>query len=95
MAYSKTSKINLYKFVAVKDPSSSEEGGLDDPKAARALTTNINTNTRAINNLGTTINSLANVLVDIKTINLKIKSASAKTPAGKMIILAKSAASVA
>ena len=71
MAYSKTSKINLYKFVAVKDPSSSEEGGLDDPKAARALTTNINTNTRAINNLGTTINSLANVLVDIKTINLE------------------------
>ena len=71
MAYSKTSKINLYKFVAVKEPSSSEEGGLDDPKAARALTTNVNNNTRAINNLGLTINSLANVLVDIKTINLE------------------------
>ncbi len=69
--YSKTTKINLYKFVAVKDPAGNEGAGLDDPKTVKSFTTNINTNTKAINNLGLTINSLANVIVDIKTLNLE------------------------
>ena len=71
MAYSKTTKLNLYKFVQIKESDADANVGLDDPSAAKALNKNINNNTRAINNLGTTINSLANVLVDIKTINLE------------------------
>ena len=36
--YSKTSKINLYKFVAVKDPAGNEGAGLDDPKVVKSFT---------------------------------------------------------
>ena len=64
----KSSKINFYKFVQVKDPSSSL-----DPEVKKSdivLAKSINTSTRAINNLGDTVNSLAKVLVDLKKINL-------------------------
>ena len=71
MAYSKTSKINLYKFVQVQEPSSSEVNqGMDSPQATKALTKTMNINTKAINNLGSTVNSLGNVLISIKTIQL-------------------------
>jgi len=64
----KSSKINFYKFVQVKDPS----GSLDPEvtKSDIALAKSINTNTRAINNLGNTVNSFAKVLVDLKKVSL-------------------------
>ena len=64
----KSSKINFYKFVQVKDPSGSADP--DVKKSDIVLAKSINSNTRAINNLGDTVNSLAKVLVDLKKINL-------------------------
>ena len=60
---SKSSKINFYKFVQVKKPS-------NDAKSAGdiQLTNALNTNTKALNNLGATVNSLSKVLVDLKKI---------------------------
>ena len=63
----KSAKINFYKFVAVKEPSSSaiktEEGV--------ALATNLNKNTEAINNLGLVVNSLAGLLSSLRTLAVK------------------------
>ncbi|AOO19363.1 hypothetical protein WH070310_013 [Cyanophage S-RIM12_WH_07_0310] len=64
----KSSKINFYKFVQVKDPSGSANPDIKDSDIA--LAKSINTSTRAINNLGDTVNSLGNVLVDLKKVNL-------------------------
>jgi len=61
---SKTSKINFYKFVQVKKPSE----GL--PKSEVKLVAALNSNTTAVNNLGRTVNSLALILSDLKTISL-------------------------
>lgn len=64
---SKSSKINFYKFVQVKDPSSADAkkpGAAQEGKIALAL----NSNTRAVNNLGATVNSLAKVLTDLKKV---------------------------
>ena len=64
----KSSKINFYKFVQVKDPSSSANP--DVKNSDIVLAKSINTNTRAINNLGNTVNSLGKVLVDLKKVSL-------------------------
>ena len=64
----KSSKINFYKFVQVKDPSGSADP--DVKKSDIVLAKSINTNTRAINNLGETVNSLGKVLVDLKKVSL-------------------------
>lgn len=64
---SKSSKINFYKFVQVKDPGSAsakKPGAAQEGKIALAL----NSNTRAVNNLGATVNSLAKVLTDLKKV---------------------------
>jgi len=64
---SKSSKINFYKFVQVKEPSSSDAkkpGAAQESKIAKSL----NSNTKAINNLGATVNSLAKVLTDLKKV---------------------------
>lgn len=64
---SKSSKINFYKFVQVKDPGSASAkrpGAAQEGKIALAL----NSNTRAVNNLGATVNSLAKVLTDLKKV---------------------------
>lgn len=62
----KSSKINFYKFVQVKEPSSSAAVGSSNAIATKA----INTNTVAINNLGATVNSIAKILTDIKKTSL-------------------------
>jgi hypothetical protein len=59
----KSSKINFYKFVPVKQVTSTA-GAKDSSNIA--LTKAINTNTQAINNLGSTVNSLAKIAVDLK-----------------------------
>jgi len=56
----KSSKINFYKFVQVKEPSG--------VKKEVEITKSLNNNTRAINNLGLTVNSLGKVLTDLKKI---------------------------
>ena len=62
----KSSKINFYKFVQVKAPS----GSMSANKDQVALTSAINSNVKATNNLGSTLNSIANVLTDFKKIQL-------------------------
>ncbi|AOO17005.1 hypothetical protein RW220110_013 [Cyanophage S-RIM12_RW_22_0110] len=64
----KSSKINFYKFVQVKDPSGSANPAVKDSDIV--LAKSINTNTLAINNLGETVNSLGKVLVDLKKVSL-------------------------
>jgi hypothetical protein len=64
----KSSKINFYKLVQVKDPSTRMDP--DVKKSDIVLAKSINTNTRAINNLGETVNSLGKVLVDLKKVGL-------------------------
>lgn len=61
---SKTSKINFYKFVQVKEPS----GGKVEQNQNASITKSLNSNTRAVNNLGATVNSLAKVLTDLKKV---------------------------
>ena len=60
-AVNKGSKINFYKFVQVKEVSSASEGSGE-------VASVINSNTKAINNLGGTLNSLGKVLTDLKKI---------------------------
>jgi len=60
----KTSKINFYKFVQVKEPSSAAIKG--NPSAGVA--TSINASTKAINNLGTTLNSIVRILEGLKSV---------------------------
>ncbi|WLW37325.1 endolysin [Synechococcus phage S-RS29] len=59
----KSNKINFYKFVPVKQVTSTA-GAKDSSNIA--LTKAINTNTQAINNLGSTVNSLTKIAVDLK-----------------------------
>jgi len=58
----KSTKINFYKFVQVKDPSGGN-GGNASVKA-------INKNTTAVNNLGGTVNSIAGILKSLKNTQL-------------------------
>ena len=60
MAIKKTTRINLYKFVDTKMESSSAGG------ETTAIAKSINVQTQAINSMGSTINGIASVLVDIK-----------------------------
>ena len=64
MAIKKTTRINLYKFVDTKMESSSAGG------ETTAIAKSINVQTQAINSMGSTINGIASVLVDIKKIEL-------------------------
>ena len=64
----KSTKINFYKFVQVKQPSGGTTSAKTDSNVA--LTKSINTNTLAINNLGNTVNSLAKVVSDLKKVQL-------------------------
>ena len=63
----KSSKINFYKFVQVKQPSAT---AVKNSGANLQLTKALNNNTIAINRLGSTLNSLASVAVDLKKIAL-------------------------
>ena len=62
----KGAKIDFYKFVAVKPPGSESQMSAGD----KAVVTAVNSNIQATNNLGKTLNSLAKVVKDIKTIQL-------------------------
>jgi len=64
----KSSKINFYKFVNVKEPSSSLEE--KDP-AAYSTTVSLNKSTEAINNLGATINGMAGIVADLKKVEVE------------------------
>ena len=58
----KSTKINFYKFVQVKDPSGGD--------GANASVKAIHKNTIAVNNLGETVNSIGKILGDLKKIQL-------------------------
>ena len=60
---SKSNKINFYKFVQVKEP-----GGQVKQSKDAEITRALNSNTKAVNNLGLTVNSLAKVLTDLKKV---------------------------
>jgi len=64
----KGAKLNFYKFVQVKEPSGGTAAVKTDSNVA--LTKAINTNTRAINNLGDTVNSFAKIVADIKKVSI-------------------------
>lgn len=73
----KTSKINFYKFVQVKEVSStsvSKSGG------NVSLTKALNKNTVAINRIGLTLNSIAKISVDLKKVILAQYEASVLKP---------------
>ena len=59
----KSTKINFYKFVQVKDPSAKSVEG--------EVVKSLNMNTGAINNLGATVNSIAKIANDFKRIQLQ------------------------
>ncbi len=61
MAIQKSSKINMYRFVNINDDSS---GGADP------VAKSINTQTQAINNMGKTINGIAQTVVNLKNLAL-------------------------
>ena len=67
----KTTKINFYKFVQVKEPTGTSHKG--------NLVKSINKNTVAINNIGATLNSVANILDDVKKAQLAQLDASNAT----------------
>ena len=60
----KTSKINFYKFVQVKEPSSAAIKG----DSSAAVAKSINSSTKAINNLGATVNSLVKIMDGLKAV---------------------------
>ena len=63
----KSTKINFYKFVAVKSPSSSVKGvNAASLETAQAL----NSNTKALNNIGGVLNGIALVAQDLKKVML-------------------------
>ena len=63
----KSTKINFYKFVAVKSPSSSVKGvNAASLETAEAL----NSNTKALNNIGSVLNGIALVAQDLKKVML-------------------------
>ena len=61
----KSSKINFYKFVQVKNLTG---GG---KAVEREIVKSINTNTLAVNNLGATVNSIAKIANDFKSIQIE------------------------
>ena len=61
----KSTKINFYKFVQVKDPT----GGAKSVEGE--VVKSLNMNTGAVNNLGATVNSIANIANDFKRIQLQ------------------------
>ena len=61
----KSTKINFYKFVQVKEPT----GGAKSVEGATVKS--LNMNTVAINNLGATVNSIGNIANDFKKIQLQ------------------------
>ncbi len=67
----KSTKINFYKFVQVKDPSGGD--------GANASVKAIHKNTIAVNNLGATVNSIGKILGDLKKIQLARLDASTAT----------------
>ena len=67
-AVQKSSKINFYKFVNVKEPPSDLEK--KDP-GEYATTVSLNKSTEAINNLGATINGMAGIVADLKKVELE------------------------
>ena len=67
----KTTKINFYKFVQVKSPTGTSPQG--------NLVKSINKNTVAVNNIGATLNSVANILSDVKKAQLAQLDASNAT----------------
>ena len=67
-AVQKSSKINFYKFVNVKEPPSDLE---KKNPSEYATTVSINKSTEAINNLGATINGMAGIVADLKKIELE------------------------
>ena len=67
----KSTKINFYKFVQVKEPSSSTVESNDTVVLAKT----INKNVEATNNLGSTLNSFAKVLSSIKAAQLAMLDA--------------------
>ena len=72
----KGSKINFYKFV---DPQGGTSGGVNtksrESKRQQQLTTTIKLQTTAINNLGSTVNSLGKVVTEIKRSQLSLLEA--------------------
>lgn len=67
-AVQKSSKINFYKFVNVKEPPSDLE---KKNPGEYATTVSINKSTEAINNLGATINGMAGIVADLKKVELE------------------------
>ena len=67
----KSTKINFYKFVQVKEPSSSAVKSDDTVVLAKT----INKNVEATNRLGSTLNSLASILSGIKAAQLEMLDA--------------------
>tara|TARA_B100001113_G_scaffold37331_1_gene26528 strand:- start:1868 stop:4483 length:2616 start_codon:yes stop_codon:yes gene_type:complete len=65
----KNSKINFYKFVQVKEPSTNARGRA--PSGQMEVVKTINNNTVAINNLGATVNSIGAIAQDFKKIQLR------------------------
>ena len=61
----KSTKINFYKFVQVKDPT----GGAKSVEGE--VVKSLNMNTGAVNNLGATVNSIAKIANDFKRIQLQ------------------------
>ena len=61
----KSTKINFYKFVQVKDPT----GGAKSVEGE--IVKSLNMNTGAVNNLGATVNSIAKIANDFKRIQLQ------------------------
>ena len=61
----KSTKINFYKFVQVKDPT----GGSKSVEGQ--VVKSLNMNTGAVNNLGATVNSIAKIANDFKRIQLQ------------------------
>tara|TARA_R100000030_G_scaffold2091_4_gene1743 strand:+ start:6787 stop:9402 length:2616 start_codon:yes stop_codon:yes gene_type:complete len=70
----KSTKINFYKFVQVKEPSSSAVRSDDTV----LLTKTLNKNIEATNRLGSTLNSFAKILSDIKASQLAMLNAAQK-----------------
>ena len=66
MAISKTSKINAYKLISPNIQKAAAAGAADKAAASYSMKT-----IEAFNNLGSTLNSIGLVVVDIKKIELK------------------------
>ena len=63
----KSTKLNFYKFVQVKEPSSTGSG-VQQKDSNIAVAKSINTNTIALNNIGSVLNGIAGIAADLKKI---------------------------